>query len=52
MVYDVSNKGSFESVSTWLSKARSRRAPGAPRLAGVLVANKVKDVENNSRTFA
>jgi len=40
-VYDVANKGSFESVPTWLSKARSRRPPNSPPLQGVLVANKV-----------
>jgi len=40
-VYDVSNKESFESVPTWLSKARTRRSPSAPPLEGVLVANKV-----------
>jgi len=40
-VYDVSNKGSFESINTWLSRAKSRRPPNAPPLPGVLVANKV-----------
>lgn len=41
-VYDISNKGSFESIPTWLSKARSRRPLNASPLAGVLVANKVR----------
>ena len=40
-VYDVTNKESFDAVMTWLSKARSRRPPGAPPLPGVLVANKI-----------
>ena len=37
----MANKGSFDAVGSWLSKARSRRPPGSPPLPGVLVANKV-----------
>jgi len=37
----VSSKGSFDAVTSWLSKARGRRGAGAPPLAGVLVANKI-----------
>ena len=40
-VYDVTNKESFDAIQPWLSKARSRRPPGAPQLPGVLVANKI-----------
>jgi len=50
-VYDVSNKESFDSMRTWLSKVRSRRPPTAPPLPGVLVANKV-DLRGDEDDFS
>merc|ERR1711998_283304 len=41
VVYDISNRVSFDHVLTWLSKVKSQRPPNSPPLPGILIANKV-----------
>lgn len=40
VVYDVSNKESFESAGKWLQAVRSSRPPNSRPVPGVLIANK------------
>lgn len=49
LVYDISNKASFESVSMWLSEARQNS--NNPNLVILMIGNKADLTENRAVTF-